>query len=92
MDRKSSEKGKPMKNIQKEEAILKSHKFKKVWLDDKSGYWFEKKVHKWFKYYTEPDTDRYYLDICFSPRNYSTIDFKNLNTMLKSLKKFKFEY
>lgn len=32
-----------MDNLVKNEKELKNLGFKKVWLDDKSGYWFEKK-------------------------------------------------
>ena len=85
------------------EKELKKLGFKKKWFDDKSAYWFRKKVkYKDFKiiFYVEFDPDVFYMDVetynvdlrhkSLSKSSIETIAlFKcNLKTIKKTLKRY----
>lgn len=69
--------------------LLKKYKFKKRILEDNSGFWYEKKVGKYFVYYVDIDTNHYELT---SNNEGIVIKFKSLSKLIKSLDKFKFKY
>lgn len=68
---------------------LKELGFKQKWLEDKSGYWWEKRMNKYFYYLVEEGK---YYELVFKNELERSIKFKNLKKLLKSIDKFKFEY
>ena len=64
--------------------------FKKKWLPDKSGYWWVKRMNKYFTYYV--DEGEGFKDYELQGLHNTLITFKNLKELLKSAERFKFEY
>ena len=69
--------------------LLKEYKFKKKFLEDKSGYWFEKRMNKYFCYYVCLYTNNFEL---VSISDEIIIKFKSLQQLIRSVNRFKFEY
>jgi len=86
------------KELRKEKKILKKLGFKKKWLDDESGYWFNKKI-KLFKGKSIPNKKFYaYVDPATKCNHYRVeykeygimndfLEFKSLNSLLKFIEK-----
>ena len=77
------------------ERLLEDSGFKKKWLSDKSGYWWEKKINKRVKFYadTKVKKKRYYFDIKGDePGEYATIYINSFSSFIMESNSFKFNY
>jgi hypothetical protein len=80
-----------IKKQEKEEQLLKENGFRKVYLPDDSGYWWQKNMNKTFAYYVDPETSFLQYDLCvITLEGHVEVmkKFKTLKALLRSKEKF----